>query len=171
MPPGPYAFHAAPNDRHRAGGALRQRVLELVGPGAAQTRLQAVAATRGLSLFVGRDAQRAELESALEHALAGNGQAVGIVGDPGVGKSRLVHEFVAGCATRGVPVTATGDLLSQLLGRDESLDGLETPGRCASPATAGRTPSDPRSIASARRWRACAATTSRPTPHADRGRV
>jgi hypothetical protein len=83
------------------GVAGRQRVLELVGPGAAHTRLQAVAATRGLSRFVGRDTERAELESALEHALAKDGRAVGVVGDAGVGKSRLVHEFVAGCAERG----------------------------------------------------------------------
>ena len=89
------------------GVAGRQRVLELVGPGAAHTRLQAVAATRGLSRFIGRHAERAELESALEDALAGEGRAVGVVGDPGVGKSRLVHEFIAGCAARGVPVTST----------------------------------------------------------------
>jgi class 3 adenylate cyclase/tetratricopeptide (TPR) repeat protein len=86
------------------------RVLELIGPGAATTRLQAMAATRGLSRFVGRDAERAELESALEHALAGDGRAVGIVGDPGVGKSRLVHEFVADCEACGVPVHSTAAL-------------------------------------------------------------
>lgn len=89
------------------GSEERQRVLELVGPGAAQTRLAAVAATRGLSPFIGRDAESAELRSALEHALAGDGRAVGIVGDPGVGKSRLVHEFVADCAALGVAVTST----------------------------------------------------------------
>ena len=89
------------------GAKERQRVLELVGPGAAQTRLAAVAATRGLSPFIGRDAESAELRSALEHALAGNGRAVGIVGDPGVGKSRLVHEFVADCTARGLVVTST----------------------------------------------------------------
>ncbi|HEV2776406.1 MAG TPA: AAA family ATPase, partial [Solirubrobacteraceae bacterium] len=89
------------------GAQGRQRVLELIGPGAAQTRLTAVAATRGLSPFIGRDAEIAALTSAFEHALAGHGRAVGIVGDPGVGKSRLVHEFVAGCAARGLAVTTT----------------------------------------------------------------
>jgi class 3 adenylate cyclase len=48
------------------GAGAPQRVLELVGPGAANTRLEAVAATRGLSRFVGRDAERAALEAALE---------------------------------------------------------------------------------------------------------
>jgi class 3 adenylate cyclase/tetratricopeptide (TPR) repeat protein len=90
------------------GTQERQRVLELVGPGTVKTRLAAVAATRGLSPFVGRDAERAQLDAALERALAGRGGAVGIVGDPGVGKSRLVHEFVAACVARGLAVNATG---------------------------------------------------------------
>ncbi|MEV4418767.1 AAA family ATPase [Patulibacter sp. NPDC049589] len=85
----------------------RQRVLELVGPGAARTRLEAVAATRGLSPFIGRDAERAQLRAALARALEGDGRAIGIVGDPGVGKSRLVYEFAADCAARGLAVTAT----------------------------------------------------------------
>ncbi len=89
------------------GTDAAQRVLELVGVGAAQTRLQAVAASRGLSRFVGRDAEREELEAALEQALTGHGRAVGIVGDAGVGKSRLVHEFVAGCGARGLTVNST----------------------------------------------------------------
>jgi class 3 adenylate cyclase len=88
-------------------GATRQRVLELVGPGTARTRLTALAATRGLSPFVGRDAEGAALRSALEQALNGQGRAIGIVGDPGVGKSRLVHEFVAACGARGLPVAST----------------------------------------------------------------
>jgi class 3 adenylate cyclase len=89
------------------GAEGRHRVLELIGPGPAQTRFAALAATRGLSRFVGREAERAELEVALEQALIGNGRAVGIVGEPGVGKSRLVHEFVADCVARGVTVNST----------------------------------------------------------------
>ena len=88
------------------GAEGRQRVLELVGRGAAHTRLQAAAATRRLSPFVGRDAERAELEAALDQALSGHGCAVGIVGDPGVGKSRLVHEFLGVCAARGLTASS-----------------------------------------------------------------
>ena len=55
------------------GAGARQRVLELVGPGPAQTRLAAAAVTRGLSRFVGRDTELAELEDALELALSGEG--------------------------------------------------------------------------------------------------
>lgn len=85
----------------------RQRVLELIAPGPAQTRLQATAATRGLSPFVGRAAEHAALQTALESARAGDGCAVAIVGDAGLGKSRLVHEFVTGCAAHGVRVVST----------------------------------------------------------------
>src|SRR5256886_12230178 len=45
------------------------------------------------SRFVGRDEELAMLESAREHAFAGQGQVIGIVGEAGVGKSRLCHEF------------------------------------------------------------------------------
>ena len=51
------------------------------------------AAGRPLSGFVGRDREIAELREALTHAQAGHGQAVGIVSEPGMGKSRLLWEF------------------------------------------------------------------------------
>src|SRR5207302_6873015 len=67
-------------------------VYELSGMGPARTRLQA-AARRGLTRFVGRGAEIEVLRRSLERAGAGQGQAVAIVGDAGVGKSRLVWEF------------------------------------------------------------------------------
>jgi len=67
-------------------------VYELTGAGLAQTRLQA-AAMRGLTRFVGREAEIEHLHRVLERAGAGHGQIVGIVGEAGVGKSRLVYEF------------------------------------------------------------------------------
>jgi class 3 adenylate cyclase/tetratricopeptide (TPR) repeat protein len=48
---------------------------------------------RPLSPFVGRDRELAALHDALAHVEAGRGQAVGIVGEPGIGKSRLLMEF------------------------------------------------------------------------------
>ena len=53
------------------------------------------AARRGLTKFVGRERELAELERALELALSGHGQVAAIVGEAGTGKSRLVHEFKA----------------------------------------------------------------------------
>ena len=67
-------------------------VYELSGIGPARTRLQA-AAQRGLTWFVGRDAEIEVLRRSLEHAGAGHGQVVAIVGEAGVGKSRLTWEF------------------------------------------------------------------------------
>ena len=67
-------------------------VYELAGAGAARTRLQAATA-RGLTRFVGRDGEIETLRQTLEHARAGRGQVVAVVGEPGVGKSRLFYEF------------------------------------------------------------------------------
>jgi class 3 adenylate cyclase/predicted ATPase len=69
-------------------------VYEVLGLGALRTRLQ-VAAHRGLARFVGRQAELETLQKALELAKAGQGQVVGVVGEAGVGKSRLFHEFKA----------------------------------------------------------------------------
>jgi class 3 adenylate cyclase len=68
-------------------------VFELVGASALRRRLQAAAA-RGLTRFVGREAELTDLRQALEQAGAGHGQVVAVVGEAGVGKSRLAYEFV-----------------------------------------------------------------------------
>jgi class 3 adenylate cyclase/tetratricopeptide (TPR) repeat protein len=68
-------------------------VFELVGASALRRRLQAAAA-RGLTRFVGRQTELAALQQALERAGAGHGQVAALVGEAGVGKSRLVYEFV-----------------------------------------------------------------------------
>jgi class 3 adenylate cyclase/tetratricopeptide (TPR) repeat protein len=64
----------------------------LTGVSALRTRLHAAAA-RGLTRFVGRDAEIGQLRRTLALAQEGRGQLVAIVGEPGVGKSRLVYEF------------------------------------------------------------------------------
>jgi class 3 adenylate cyclase len=79
------------------------RVYELEGVGALHTPLE-VSRSRGFSRFVGRNAELATLEAALSRALDGSGQVVGIVGEPGVGKSRLCQEFVERCQGRGISV-------------------------------------------------------------------
>src|SRR5262245_50663785 len=67
-------------------------IYELTGAGTARSRLQATA-SRGLTRFVGRDPELAHLVRAQELARAGQGQVVALVGEAGVGKSRLFYEF------------------------------------------------------------------------------
>ena len=66
---------------------------ELLGASALRRRLQ-VAAARGLTRFVGRQHELDTLSQALEQARTGHGQVVALVGEAGVGKSRLVYEVV-----------------------------------------------------------------------------
>ena len=68
-------------------------VYEVIGAGPLRTRLQ-VAVRRGLTQFVGRHREMDQLHLALNQAKAGHGQIVGVMGEPGLGKSRLFYEFV-----------------------------------------------------------------------------
>ena len=67
-------------------------VYEVTGAGSVRTRFQA-AARRGLTRFVGRDAELEQLRCAQQLAANGQGQVAAIVGEAGVGKSRFVYEF------------------------------------------------------------------------------
>jgi len=75
-------------------------VFEVVGAGTVRSRLQAAAA-RGLTRFVGRDPEMGQLRQAMETAGAGHGQVVAVVGEPGIGKSRLFWEFTHSHRTQG----------------------------------------------------------------------
>ena len=75
-------------------------VFELVGASGIRRRLQA-ATVRGLTRFVGRGTELAALGQALERAGGGHGQVVAVVGEAGVGKSRLVYECVHAPSTQG----------------------------------------------------------------------
>lgn len=89
------------------------------------TRLQ-----RAHSRFVGREEELAILHRRLEQVQQGRGQMVGIVGEPGIGKSRLLYEFrrklkaqdvtyLEGCCQsygRAVPYLPLADLLRDVCG-------------------------------------------------------
>jgi class 3 adenylate cyclase/tetratricopeptide (TPR) repeat protein len=75
-------------------------VFGLVGASAIRRRLQAAVA-RGLTRFVGRQTELAALHQALERAGARHGQVVALLGEAGVGKSRLVYELVHSHRTQG----------------------------------------------------------------------
>jgi class 3 adenylate cyclase/tetratricopeptide (TPR) repeat protein len=75
-------------------------VFELVGATALRRRLQ-TAVARGLSPFVGRQPELEALQQALARAGASQGQVVALLGEPGVGKSRLVYEFLHSHSAQG----------------------------------------------------------------------
>jgi class 3 adenylate cyclase/tetratricopeptide (TPR) repeat protein len=75
-------------------------VYEVTGAGVVRSRLQAAAA-RGLTRFVGRQPELEALHQALAQAQAGHGQVVALVGEAGVGKSRLVYEVIHSHRTQG----------------------------------------------------------------------
>jgi class 3 adenylate cyclase len=87
------------------------RLYRVLGVGPVQTPFERRAAG-GLSRFVGRESELATLEQALAEAIGGTGRAIAVVGEAGVGKSRLFHELKsvareralvldAGCAPHG----------------------------------------------------------------------
>jgi len=78
-------------------------VFELEGVGRVRARLE-VSQARGFSRLVGRQSEIAVLEAALERAIAGNGQVIGVVAEAGTGKSRLCHEFAERCRAQEIPV-------------------------------------------------------------------
>ncbi len=91
------------------GMAEPVEVYELTGGGPARTRFQAAAA-RGLTRFVGRDAEVEQLRHALDRAAAGHGQVVAIVGEAGVGKSRLFYEFTQSHRVQGWLMLESGSV-------------------------------------------------------------
>lgn len=68
-------------------------VYELINARPRKARFR-TAATRGLTRFVGRDDELESIRRALAKAATGRGQVVAIMGEPGVGKSRLVWETI-----------------------------------------------------------------------------
>jgi class 3 adenylate cyclase/tetratricopeptide (TPR) repeat protein len=85
--------------KFRARGASRvkgksapQETFALIGPSRVTSRLDA-SAVHGLTAYAGRREELAILTEASEKAFSGQGQVVGVQGDPGVGKSRLIYEL------------------------------------------------------------------------------
>jgi len=85
---------------HDVKGASRPvRVFDLVGP-----QFRPAGVVRTAAPLVGRQAEFGALEDALHRAEAGDAQVVGVVGEAGVGKSRLSEEFAAACSAEGITV-------------------------------------------------------------------
>src|SRR5262249_5289440 len=63
---------------------------------------------RGLTRWTGREKELDALGEACRRARAGSGQCIGIVGDAGIGKSRLIHEFTTSAAAAGCRIVESG---------------------------------------------------------------
>ena len=74
-----------------------------------QTRIHARAA-RGLTKFVGREHELKTLRLAAAQAKSGHGQVVALVGEAGIGKSRIFQEFIHSTATKGWRVLEAGSV-------------------------------------------------------------
>ncbi|HEU4461650.1 MAG TPA: adenylate/guanylate cyclase domain-containing protein [Solirubrobacterales bacterium] len=85
------------------GASRPVEVFELAGVGQARSRLD-LARERGFSNFVGREEELARLDAALGRARNGEANAVGVVAEAGIGKSRLYHEFAQRCRGEGLEV-------------------------------------------------------------------
>jgi class 3 adenylate cyclase/tetratricopeptide (TPR) repeat protein len=85
------------------GASKPVQVFELAGVGQARNRLD-LARERGFSRFVGREREMERLQEALRRANEGGASAIGVVAEPGIGKSRLYHEFVERCRSDGTEI-------------------------------------------------------------------
>src|SRR5262249_26258795 len=81
-------------------------VYEVLRAGPLRTRLQVTAIRRGLTHFVGRQRELEQLQHALTQAQAGRGQIVSVMGEPGLGKSRLFYEFKLTAQNRSLVLEA-----------------------------------------------------------------
>ncbi len=91
------------------GLSVPVEVYELTGAIGPHGRFQA-SARRGLSRFVGRAQEMEKLVAALGEASRSRGQLVALAGEPGVGKSRLFHEFIHSPHMRGWLVVQAGSV-------------------------------------------------------------
>ncbi len=84
-------------------------IFELLGATATRTRFQA-AVERGLTRFIGRQTELEALNRALARAGQGQGQIFAVIGEPGVGKTRLYYEFTHSHRTEGWLVLESGSV-------------------------------------------------------------
>ena len=105
------------------------QLYRVIQPSGVRGRLEAAAAARGLTPFVGREDELRLLMNRWERALDGEGQVALIIGEAGIGKSRLVQRFheqiagtphtwveaAAGAFFQNTPFYAVTEMLRELL--------------------------------------------------------
>ncbi|HEX2257754.1 MAG TPA: alpha/beta fold hydrolase [Afifellaceae bacterium] len=86
-----------------------ERLYEILGENRALSRWQ-LRSSQGLTRLVGRATEMKLIEEAWQRVREGQGQLIGVVGEPGIGKSRVTHEFLASDALRGFTILESGAL-------------------------------------------------------------
>jgi class 3 adenylate cyclase/tetratricopeptide (TPR) repeat protein len=116
------------------------QVYRVIRPSGMRGRFEAITAARGLTRFVGREEELHLLINRWERVCEGEGQVVTIVGEAGIGKSRLVRRFheqiadspytwieaAAGPLFKNTPFYAVAEMLRELLAWEERFAQLET---------------------------------------------
>jgi DNA-binding SARP family transcriptional activator len=139
-----YVAASAMSDSDFSGGQPAGRCYEVLGRSQASTRWQ-LRRARGLAPLTGRVAELAFLNDAWQRVRAGTGQCIGIVGDAGIGKSRLVYELLTSAAVAGARIAEVGalesdaitsfhivkKLLRSILGIEEADDSAAAAGKVA----------------------------------------
>jgi class 3 adenylate cyclase len=103
------------------------QLYRVIQPSGVRGRLEAVAAARGLKPFVGREDELRSLANRWERVLEGEGQVALIIGEAGIGKSRLVqrfHEQIADTAHTNTPFHPISEALRRLVW-GQSFDRLD----------------------------------------------
>jgi class 3 adenylate cyclase/tetratricopeptide (TPR) repeat protein len=112
------------------------QLYKVVQPSGVRGRLEAAAATRGLTPFVGREDELRSLMTRWERSREGEGQVALIIGEAGIGKSRLLqrfHELISDASHlwleaaaapffQNTPFHAITELLRQLIGQPAVTD-------------------------------------------------
>ena len=84
-----------------AGVTQPVQVYDVEGVGATASRLERALAM-GAAPFIGREQELRTLHAALEQVRSGGGRIVALVGEAGIGKSRLCQQFADDCIQRGI---------------------------------------------------------------------
>ena len=109
-----YVTAEAMSDADFAGGRPVGNCYEILGQNKVSSRWQ-LRRARGLTLFTGRMQELRYLNDVWQRVRAGTGQCVGVVGDAGIGKSRLVYEFLVSAAATECRIVEIGALESDAL--------------------------------------------------------
>jgi tetratricopeptide (TPR) repeat protein len=109
---------AAPVSLSGESGSIR--TYKVTGP-SPRAPSHALVNVRTLSPFVGRGHELSALHGVLDRVADGRGQSVGIVGEPGIGKSRLLFEFSQQLHRHGPVTYLEGHCLSYAMTTPYSL--------------------------------------------------